>query len=257
MRSSGLVKPPDADAPRFGPSRRRDIELELGARGRAPELRSASRKANARCDRTASSEVVLLDDWRAPDDVPAARSIRRRLGPPLGESVRGRSIASRVLAGNRGFREITGARVVTGADGGFVYRVPPGASRQVRVAYLACSRDPAFAAQRLFSLRTRAGIRLTVTPSRVHNGRARDVPRAPARRPEAARRRARSSCRRASRAAASAPVADGPHRAQGRALPDPLPLQPHDPHDGLPLPRARPQADRLRLQHRLLAGAAS
>ena len=62
-----------------------------------------------------------------------------------------------MLAGNRGFREITGARVITGADGRFIYRVPPGASRQVRVAYLAYSRDAAFAAQRLFSLRTRAG----------------------------------------------------------------------------------------------------
>ena len=60
--------------------------------------------------------------------------------------------------------------MVTGADGGFVYRVPPGASRQVRIAYRAYSRDTTFAAQRLFSLRTRAGVRLTATPSRVRNG---------------------------------------------------------------------------------------
>ena len=98
--------------------------------------------------------------------------LRGRLVTPEGAPIGGATlrIASRVLAGNGGFREITGARVVTGADGGSVYRVPPGASRQVRVAYLAYSRDPAFAAQRLFSLRTRAGIRLKVTPSRVHNG---------------------------------------------------------------------------------------
>jgi hypothetical protein len=98
--------------------------------------------------------------------------LRGRLVTPEGAPIGGATlrIASRVLAGNRGFREITGARVVTGADGGFVYRVPPGASRQVRVAYLAYSRDPAFAAQRLFSLRTRAGVRLTVKPARVRNG---------------------------------------------------------------------------------------
>ena len=79
-------------------------------------------------------------------------------------------VASRILAGNRGFRTITGARIVTAADGGFSYRVPKGASRQVRIAYRAYSRDTAFAAQRLFSLRTRAGVRLRVSPARVRSG---------------------------------------------------------------------------------------
>ena len=98
--------------------------------------------------------------------------LRGRLVTPEGRPIGGATlqVASRVLAGNRGFREIAGARVVTGADGGFVYRVPPGASRQVRIAYRAYSRDTTFAAQRLFSLRTRAGVRLTVKPSRVRNG---------------------------------------------------------------------------------------
>jgi hypothetical protein len=101
-----------------------------------------------------------------------AALLRGRLVTPEGRPIGGATlrVASRVLAGNRGFREIAGARVVTGADGGFIYRVPPGASRQVRIAYLAYSRDTTFAAQRLFSLRTRAGVRLTVKPSRVHNG---------------------------------------------------------------------------------------
>ncbi len=79
-------------------------------------------------------------------------------------------VASRVLAGNRGFRTIAGAKPVTGTDGGFTYRVPKGASRQVRIAYRAYSRDAAFAAQRLFSLRTRAGVRLRVSPTRVRPG---------------------------------------------------------------------------------------
>jgi Bacterial Ig domain len=98
--------------------------------------------------------------------------LRGRLVTPEGGPIGGATllVASRVLAGNRGFRDITGAKVVTGADGGFVYRVPKGASRQVRIAYRAYSRDTAFAAQRLFSLRTRAGVRLSVSPSRVRNG---------------------------------------------------------------------------------------
>jgi hypothetical protein len=101
-----------------------------------------------------------------------AALLRGKLVTPQGAPIGGATlqVASRVLAGNRGFRAITGAHVVTGADGGFVYRVPPGASRQVRIAYLAYSRDSTFAAQRLFSLRTRAGIRLSVTPSHVRNG---------------------------------------------------------------------------------------
>jgi hypothetical protein len=101
-----------------------------------------------------------------------AALLRGRLVTPEGQPIvnAALSVASRVLAGNRGFREITGARVVTGADGGFAYRVPPGASRQVRIAYRAYSRDPAFAAQRLFSMRTQAGVRLSVKPTRTRNG---------------------------------------------------------------------------------------
>jgi hypothetical protein len=101
-----------------------------------------------------------------------AALLRGHLVTPEGRPIGGATlrVASRILAGNRGFREIAGAHVVTGADGGFVYRVPPGASRQVRIAYQAYSRDTKFAAARLFSLRTRAGVRLTVAPSRVRNG---------------------------------------------------------------------------------------
>jgi hypothetical protein len=102
-----------------------------------------------------------------------AARLTGRLVTTAGQPIAGATlrVASRVLAGNRGFREITGAHVVTGADGGFVYRVPPGASRQVRIAYQAYSRDTTFAAQRLFSLRTRAGVRLSVKPAHTRNGR--------------------------------------------------------------------------------------
>jgi hypothetical protein len=98
--------------------------------------------------------------------------LRGRLLTPDGRPVAGATleVASRILAGNRGFRVITGAHPVTGADGRFSYRVPKGASRQVRIAYRAYSRDTTFAAQRLFSMRTRAGVRLTVSPSRVRTG---------------------------------------------------------------------------------------
>lgn len=80
-------------------------------------------------------------------------------------------VSTRILVGARSFRDIIGAKVITGADGGFAYRVPPGASRQIRLAYRAFSRDGTFAAQRLFTLRTRAGVRLKVTPSSTRNGR--------------------------------------------------------------------------------------
>ena len=119
-----------------------------------------------------------------------------------------------MLAGNRGFREIAGARVVTGADGGFVYRVPPGASRQVRIAYRAYSRDT--------DLRRAAAVQ----PAHAGRGppdreavaraqrRARDVPRAAARRPEAARRRPRRPA--GARAGRPLPhLPDGPHQRKG------------------------------------------
>jgi hypothetical protein len=98
--------------------------------------------------------------------------LRGRLVTPEGRPIQGATlqVASRVLAGNRGFRVIAGASIVTGAGGGFAYRVPKGASRQVRIAYRAYSRDSTFAAQRLFSLRTRAGVRLSVSPQRARNG---------------------------------------------------------------------------------------
>jgi Bacterial Ig domain len=98
--------------------------------------------------------------------------LRGRLVTTDGKPIQGAAleVASRVLAGNRGFRTIAGAKPVTGPNGGFTYRVPKGASRQVRIAYRAYSRDTAFAAQRLFSLRTRAGVRLRVSPRRVHPG---------------------------------------------------------------------------------------
>ena len=129
-------------------------------------------------------------------------------------------------------------------------RLPPGAGRVPRLLARRGLRRPA-AVQPAHAGRDPTDREAVARAQR----RARDVPRAPARRPEAARRRARRPA--GARAGRPLPhLPDGPHQAQGRALLDPLPLQPHDPHDRLPLPRARPQADRLRLQHRLLAGTA-
>jgi hypothetical protein len=65
----------------------------------------------------------------------------------------------------------------------------------------------------------------------------------------AARRRARRAA--GARGRALALVPDRVHEAQGRALLDPLPLHAHRSGD-VPLPRARAQADRLRVQHRQL-----
>ena len=98
--------------------------------------------------------------------------LRGRLRATDGRPVAGATlqVASRVLAGNRGFRVIEGAHPVTRADGRFSYRVPKGASRQVRIAYRAYARDGGFAAQRLFSMRTRAGVRVRVSPRRVRGG---------------------------------------------------------------------------------------
>jgi hypothetical protein len=98
--------------------------------------------------------------------------LRGRLLAADGRPIQGATleVASRVPAGNRGFRTIAGAHPVTGADGRFSYTVPKGASRQVRIAYRAYARDTSFAAQRLFSMRTRAGVRVRVKPRLVRNG---------------------------------------------------------------------------------------
>ncbi len=80
-RPSGQTKPPDADAPRFGPSRRLDIELELGfVTGSGPPLGHPI-PASAAADHIFG--FVLVDDW-------SAREIQRweyqPLGPFLGKS---------------------------------------------------------------------------------------------------------------------------------------------------------------------------
>ena len=64
-RPLGQLKPPDADAPRFGPSRRLDIELEMGAVvGQGSEMGRPVSVAEA--DRMIFG-YVLLNDWSARD----------------------------------------------------------------------------------------------------------------------------------------------------------------------------------------------
>ena len=80
-RPHGQRKPPDADAPRFGPSRRLDIELELGfviGAGAAlgePDPGRARRRPRLR--------LVLVNDWSA-RDIQAWEYVP--LGPFLGKS---------------------------------------------------------------------------------------------------------------------------------------------------------------------------
>ena len=64
-RPLGQLKPPDADAPRFGPSRRLDIELEMGAVvGQGSEM--GQPVTVARADEMIFG-YVILNDWSARD----------------------------------------------------------------------------------------------------------------------------------------------------------------------------------------------
>ena len=82
VRPAGQRKPPDADAPVFGPSTRLDIELELGFVVGRP-----SRLGRARARRPRFRDhvfgVVLVDDWSA-RDIQAWEY--QPLGPFLGKS---------------------------------------------------------------------------------------------------------------------------------------------------------------------------
>jgi hypothetical protein len=61
--------------------------------------------------------------------------------------------------------------LTTDADGRVEYKVPPGASRQIRLSYTAFSTDPAPATTRTVRFSTRAGVRLSVSPGSVRVGR--------------------------------------------------------------------------------------
>ena len=82
VRPSGQAKPPDADAPRFGPSRRLDIELELGFVIGLPEPRSASPCRSSARSTTSSGSCSSTTGARATSRPGSTLP----LGPFLGKS---------------------------------------------------------------------------------------------------------------------------------------------------------------------------
>ena len=80
-RPRGQAKPPDADAPTYGPSRRLDIELELGFVVGVPSTHGEPVPASAFADHVFG--VVLVNDWSA-RDIQAWEYVP--LGPFLGKS---------------------------------------------------------------------------------------------------------------------------------------------------------------------------
>jgi fumarylacetoacetase len=81
VRPSGQSKPPDADEPVFGPSRRLDIELELGFVIGTPSRLAEPVKVEDALDHVFG--VVLVNDWSA-RDIQAWEY--QPLGPFLGKS---------------------------------------------------------------------------------------------------------------------------------------------------------------------------
>jgi fumarylacetoacetase len=80
-RPQGQAKPPDADAPSFGPSRRLDVELELGFVVGVPSRLGEPVAAAAFAEHVFG--VVLVNDWSA-RDLQAWEYVP--LGPLLGKS---------------------------------------------------------------------------------------------------------------------------------------------------------------------------
>ena len=81
VRPNGQRKPPHEESPVFGPSRRLDVEVEVGFVVGAPSVRGTSVPASALADHVFG--VVLLNDWSA-RDVQAWECVP--LGPFLGKS---------------------------------------------------------------------------------------------------------------------------------------------------------------------------
>lgn len=69
-----------------------------------------------------------------------------------------------VLEGGGPLAEV--GRATAGADGGFGFRVPPGASRTLRAAFRAAATDEALACSATVQLHVRAGVTLKSTPRR-------------------------------------------------------------------------------------------
>ena len=80
-RPRGQTKPPDADVPVFGPSRRLDIELELGFVVGVPSRLGEPIPTDAFAEHVFG--VVLVNDWSA-RDLQAWEYVP--LGPFLGKS---------------------------------------------------------------------------------------------------------------------------------------------------------------------------
>jgi hypothetical protein len=104
--------------------------------------------------------------------VPYGRStfVRGKLVNGAGQPIQGAlvRVATRVLTGDRGFREQR--PVITGHDGGFAYRAPRGPSRQVLVTYTAFAEDAQPSATKLLRLKTRAGVAMRASKRRVRPG---------------------------------------------------------------------------------------
>jgi len=81
VRPNGQRKPPHEESPVFGPTRRLDVEVEVGFVVGAPSALGTSVPASALADHVFG--VVLLNDWSA-RDVQAWESVP--LGPVLGKS---------------------------------------------------------------------------------------------------------------------------------------------------------------------------
>ena len=79
-------------------------------------------------------------------------------------------IATRVLTGDRGFRELP--PVSTGQDGGYAYRAPRGPSRQILLTYTPFAEDTQPAVTKLVRLKTRAGVTMRAGKRSVRAGRA-------------------------------------------------------------------------------------
>ncbi len=99
-----------------------------------------------------------------------ATFVRGRLTTKSGAPISGAIIrvATRVLTGDRGFRELP--PVSTGPDGGYAYRAPRGPSRQVRLTYTPFAEDKTPAKTKLVRLKTRAGVTLRVSRRSVRAG---------------------------------------------------------------------------------------
>jgi hypothetical protein len=96
--------------------------------------------------------------------------VRGKLTNAAGRPITGAVIrvATRVLIGDRGFREQR--PISTGLDGGFAYRAPRGPSRQVLLTYTPFAEDTQPAVTKLVRLKTRAGVTMRASRHRVARG---------------------------------------------------------------------------------------